>query len=245
MPTKSGVLGNTPSFQPSDRTVFSFLRLPRELRDAIYRHSIVDGNLGILKTSKVVNKEASELLSKYGVLRVNLGFTSRTNWVHLELKPKSSIQHVELSLSTGPGAQPIDSDLLLGFGGKDIIRESCLVTVNYGKEGSAPYNVDRDWVYQNLQHLNGFKKVVIKIVIEKHEFAEFEGFLTKERFAEIFPYESRLLRHHKESYERVGAFLEVGLGPAEFDDSVDGHCLEFQPLQPLSVDWKPVFDADY
>lgn len=236
MPIKSAVLENNLALQPSKQNVFPLLRLPRELRDAIYHHFILDGNIEILRISKAVNKEASELLSKHGILRVNLGFVDRTNWVDIGSKPKSAIQHVELRLSTGPGALPFDSDLLLGFGGNNVIRESCVVTLNYGKEGSAPYNVDRNWVYKNLQRLNGYKSLVVKIVIEKHEIAEFEGFLTNEQFSEIFPYESRLLRHHDESYKRVRAFLELGLGPAKYDDSVDGHCLEFHPLEPHSVD---------
>lgn len=244
MSIESAVLENTFSHQPLTRNVFPLLRLPRELRDTIYRHSIVDGNTVILRISKAVNEEASELLSKYGVLRVNLGFINRTNWVHLGSKPKSSIQHVELSLSTGPGALPFDSELLLGFGGSGVIRESCVVTLNYGKEGSAPYGVDRHWIYQHLQRLSGFKRLVIKIVIEKYKAAEFEGLLTEEEFSRTFPYESRLLKHHEESYKRVGGFLELGLGPAKFDNSVDGHCLEFHPLEPYPEDWSPGFEAD-
>lgn len=242
--TESAVVEKSSLLQPRKQNVFPLLRLPRELRDTIYRHAIAAGNTEVLRVSKLVKEEASEHLSKHGILRVNLGYVDRTNWVHLGSQPKISFQHVELRLSTGPGVPPFNSAVLSGLGGNEVIRKSCVVILNYGKEGSAPYSINRHWLYLHLQRLNGFKSLVVKIIIERYKFAEFEGLLTEEAFLRIFPYESRLLSHHRESYQRVRGFLELNLGPAKFDDSVNGHCLEFQPLEPLPDNWKHEFKVD-
>ena len=233
---------NSLLLQRSSQNDFPLLRMPRELRDKIYQHSIAAGNLEILRTSKLVNEEASELLSKHAVFRVILGFVDRVNWADLGSVPLSSVQHVELRLSTGPGALPFNLDVVSGFAGNQITRESCIVILNYGKEGSAPYNIKRHRLYLQLARLNGFKSLIIKIVIERYDAAEFEGLFTEEQLREIFPYESRLLTHHEKSYERVRKFLECSLGPGKFDNSVEGHHLEFHPLEPFPEDWNPVFE---
>lgn len=228
----------------SKDTPVSILDLPRELRDIIYRKSIAVGNLVILRVNKLVSEEASQLLLKHAVLRVDLGFVDRTNWVCLDRVPVASVQHVELQLNTGPGALPINEDVIAAFGGNQITRESCEVTLNYGKEGSAPYHVYRHRLYLQLAGLTVFKKLTVKIVVERYEYAEFRGLLSEEAFLRTFPYGTALLSHHRKSYEKVRRFLESSLGPAMFDDSVESHRLEFHPLQPIPDDWSPESEDD-
>ena len=236
------IVANSLLLQRSSQKNFPLLQLPRELRDKIYQHAIMAGNLEILRISKLVGEEASELLSKHAVLRVNLGFVDGADWGDLDPELLSSVQRVELRLSTGPGAFPFDLDVIAGFTGNQVTRESCVVILNYGKEGSAPYNVGRHRLYLQLARLNGFKSLVIKIVIERYDASEFLGLLTDMQFLAMFPYESRLLKHHEESYEKVRKFLECSLGPGKFDDSVEGHHLEFHPLEPVPEDWNPEFE---
>ncbi|KAL9133368.1 MAG: hypothetical protein Q9175_005451 [Cornicularia normoerica] len=228
----------------SKRNVFPLLQLPRELRDGIYRHSITAGNLGILRISKTVNEEASQLLSKHAVLRVNAGFVDRTNWSDLGPGAEVSIQRVEFRLNESSDALPYDYDIITRFAHRQVVRESCIVTINYGKDGSAPYHIERSLLFLSLGTLTGFKSVVVRVVVERHDASEFEGFLTEEKFRDIFPYDSRLVSHHKESYQNVQLFLELSLGPAKFDCSVEGHYLEFHPLDPIPDDWSPAFDLD-
>ena len=224
---------------PSTKIPVSFLDLPRELRDMIYRHSITAGNLEILRTSKLVSEEAIQLLSKNAIFRVNLGFPDREPPTNLALAPTTSAQHVEFRLDTSSAALPFNLSFISLFAGTLTPRESCLVTLNYGKEGSATHHIERDALFVILEGLIGFKSLVIKIVIERYEASEFEGLLTEEQFRETFPYESRLLLHHRASYQKVREFLECSLGPAKFDDSVDSHCLEFHPLGAFSENSDP------
>ena len=179
--------------QVSKRNVFPLLQLPRELRDGIYRHSITAGNLGILRISKTVNEEASQLLSKYAVLRVNAGFVDRTNWSDLGPGAEVSIQRVEFRLNESPDALPYDYDVIARFANRQVVRESCIVTINYGKDGSAPYHIERSLLFLSLGALTGFKSVVVRMVVERHEASEFEGLLTEEKFRDIFPYDLRLV----------------------------------------------------
>lgn len=224
---------------PSKKAIVSFLDLPRELRDMIYRSSVAAGYLGILSTSKLVNEEACQFLSTHAVLRVNMGWVNPTDWARLTSGPMNTPQHVEFCLDTGLDSFSIDIGAISEFTGKNMIRESCLVTVNNGKEGSATGNIQYDRLYLELHKLTGFKRVVVKIVIEKYTASEFEGLLTEEKFMEIFPYSTALLSHHVKSYEKVRWFLESSLGPAKFNDSVDGHCLEFHPLEPFPKNRNP------
>lgn len=224
---------------PSKKVPVSFLGLPRELRDMIYRHSIAAGNTEILRTNKLVSEEATQLLSKNAIFRVNLGFPDREPPTNLASGPITSAQHVEFRLDTSSAALPFDIDLIASFAGTHTTRESCLVNLNYGKEGSATYQIEHDALFVMLEVLTGFKSLTIKIVIERYEASEFKGLLTEEQFRETFPYESRLLSHHRESYQKVRGFLERSLGPAKFDDSVEGHCLEFHPLEALSENSNP------
>ena len=244
-PTEKTVVKNMPLHLTSKKNLSPLLQLPRELRDEIYRRSIAAGNLSILSLSKFVNAEASELLSKHAVLRVNLGFVNRTNWSQLGSASVATVRHLDLRLNTSPhGALPFNIDVISGFFDKQIIRESCIVMTNYGKEGSAP-NLDHSILYQQLARLHGFKKLVFKIVLERYEAAEFRGILTVEKFHELFPYDESLLQHHRQSYVKVKRFLEPTMGRGDFDDSVGGHCLEFHPLDSVPEDSNPEFQGDY
>ena len=38
--------------------------------------------------------------------------------------------------------------------------------------------------------------------------------------------------------------MQLSLGPAKLDDSVDGHSLEFHALEPYPGGWNPGFEVD-
>lgn len=227
--------------QSSERNIFPFLELPRELRDQIYRHSILTGNIAILGINKQVHEEASQLLSKHAVLRINLGFSDRTNWSKLSPASLAAMQRIDLRLKVSGDTIQLDEDVLLSLLDKKIIRESCVVTLNYGKEVEVPDYVHSSVLYRMLARLSGFKNLVFKIETERYEVAEFPR-MTEERFQKLFPYDLRLLKDHREAYVRVKRFFEDSLGPGRFDDGVEGHCLEFHPLELVPEGWRPEDD---
>lgn len=214
------------------------LQLPRELRNIIYQYSIAAGNLAILRTNKIVNEEASQLLPKHAVLRVNLGFPDRKNWGHLVSKSLHFVQRAELRLKTGQGATEFDIDVIRGLLDNQIPRESCVVTVYCGIEGSAPYSPHHTGLYLQVARLTSFKSLVVKIEIKMCESDNFNGPLAR-MFRSVFSYESSLPEHHEMDYVRVRNFLQISLGPARFDNSGAGHHLEFHPLEPVPKNWSP------
>lgn len=77
--------------------------------------------------------------------------------------------------------------------------------------------------------------MVFKIAIERYEPADFEAVISERSFHEIFHYDTHLLGYHEVGYMELQKYMQPSLGPAELDDSVEGHCLEFHPLEPLPV----------
>lgn len=244
MPTKKS-RARKKLVQLSKQKMFPLLRLPRELRDIIYRDAIAAGNLEILRTNKAVHGEASELLSQHAVFRMSFGFTT-SKPVDLPRGAEGSIQRVECQLNMCSSAFYYDHDIITRFAGKDVIRESCVVTLDYGKDAmAAPASYRYIKLFSQLARLSGFKDLVVVIPLERSDFGEFESFLIEDQFDGNFPYGSRLLKHHWGNYERVRRFLERGLGPGKFHDSVEGHHLEFRPLDPFPKDWKPRLEDGY
>ena len=219
----------------------SFLQLPRELRDPIYRDPIATGNFAILRLNKVINEEASQVLSKHATLRINLGFFNRTNWSELRSASVTPVvQHVDLRIKASSEALPFDLTIIAGLLNKQVIRESCMVTLDYGKEQGPNFtNFNRKTYYGHLARLGGFKKLVFKIVIDRYEYAEFQAVMSEKSFHEVFHYDTHLLGSHERSYQALQYYLEPNLGLAKVDDSVEGHCLEFHPLEPVSEGWNP------
>ena len=234
----------------NSRQNISFLQLPRELRDPIYRHSIVDGSFAILRLNKLINMEASQSLSEHAVYRINLGFLDRTNWSDFgSTFVTPVIQHVDLRIKAGSVCHPSDMTVLSGLWDKNVIRESCVIAIDCGKDPSAPCcSAFHSAIYRNLARLSNFKRLVVKIVTEQYEAVEFEGVFTADKFRKVFHYDTNLLNYHIKAYERVQSFLERHLGPAEFHDSVEGHCLAFRPLElgpdPPSAELEEDEDSD-
>ena len=217
----------------------SFLQLPREVRDPIYHHSIVAGNLAILRLNKVVREEASQLLAKHAALRINLGFANRTNWSELRSASVTPlVQYVDLRIKGTSDAIPFDITVISGLLGKQVVRESCIVTLNYGK-GEGPDDSIWKTLYRRLARLDGFKKVVFKIVMDRYELADFRAVMSEESFHEIFHYDTHLLGFHEHSYMDLQQFMQPLLGPAVYDDSLEGHCLQFHPLEPFPEGFYP------
>ncbi len=226
------------SLQSSKQSPFPLLKLPRELRDSIYRYAIAAGYICILRISKFVNAEASQLLSKDGVFRGNLDSFDRTDWSRILSGSISFIQHLDVSLFP-TNMCPSTFDIISSFTGSQIIRKSCVVTLNYFHKAFTPWNFRSRRLYCELRRLNVFESLVFKLAVGWYECVENRQHLIRERLHDVSADEPTMQKHHRESYLRLQKFMACKLGPAELDESLEGHGLKFHPLEPVPEGWCP------
>lgn len=225
-----------PSLASSGPRLFPLLHLPPELRLLIYGSLISAGDINIFRTSKHVHQEALQLLEKKALLRMNLGFTDRTSSASfpltgslnltgdLTIHAPSIIQHVEIRFNISPSLGTFYNfedytNVIKSFGGRDIARQSCTIILDLGLDHSANHHSAPDEVtfvqrnaWRAVTQLTGFKLLVLKFNSERD-------------------YELEELLSLLEDYETVRDHLEVHLGPALLDNSVEHHCLEFHPYE--------------
>lgn len=238
------------SLQSPNQTDFPLLKLPPELRLLIYKPLIAAGDLNIMRTSKLIHMEAADLLKKYGILRMNLGYTDRKSSAAFPLTwslsptgivtahATETIQNVEYHFNVASNvflvwSSPLDTytNLVKLFGGRDIMRQSCRIVLHIGRHGWAPDRscFVREPTLQALTKLTGFKTLIFRITNEwdhhTHHRVERFGIMaipTEKDYTHI-----TLL----EDYQSVRRVLEITLGPAILDLSLKGHCLEFHPSE--------------
>ncbi len=238
MDTKKAFAEKIPSSQLSKQDISRFLRLPRELRDIIYCDALSAGSLGILTVSKFIHQEASQLVSKHAVLRINLGFASRTNWSQLGSGSVASVQHLDLHINAR--SEQFSIGVISSLNGGLIVRKSGIITLHYSGRTALGY-ID-SWhnaYHRQLARLNGFESLTFVVAMERMPYAEWQHLMTEEEFHKTFDYDLKLTRRHRETYENLRRYLERLLGPAVFDRSVEGHCLRFRPLEPVPEGWSP------
>ena len=190
---------HNPLLKMSKRTVIPILQFPREIRDMIYSYTIADGTLEILRTNKRVHEEASPLVSKSGVLRVNLGFRNALQWSQLGTASVASIKHLELRLNLTKGAPRCRFELLSGFFDRQIKRGSCLVILDFGDlEGQLQYMEKEYHSFDPLARLAGFQsidfQVPTKFMVGQDRWVAMMA--TESYFKEILPYKFRLYQRY-------------------------------------------------
>lgn len=142
-------IGRTP--ETSSVTAFLLLRLPSELRLMVLKPLIANGDLGIMRTSKLMHREDADLLKRNGVFRVNLGYADRissTSFQCLSLtgqltnQASPGIQHTEFLFNVNNNiflawARPFEGyiNLIKAFGGRNITRQSCTISRYIGSAG--------------------------------------------------------------------------------------------------------------
>ena len=231
---------------------FPLLKLPPELRLWIYEPLIAVGDVNILRTNKLVNQEAGRMMRNNAVLRMSFGYPDRTSFAsfplagsinlarNLTIHATSFIQHVEFRFNMTAGGERSNffdtyTNLIKSFGGRDISRQSCTIILDLGLDYCVP---DEEWfeeetAWQAVADLTGFKVLVLKLsrerdhVFERH-FARVLGTL--------YGYTEDSLPHKwlLNEYKDIRETLEITLGPAFLNKSVEHHCLEFYPR-----DFKP------
>lgn len=225
---------------------FHLLGLPPELRLMIYRPLIRIGDLSILEVSKLVSQEAVPLLSKHGVLRVNVGRRYQTlvkidppfdltAGVTLSGRPTlialDYIQHVNFRIDMVNWVGPdVDLRFINYFEGNKITRESCVITISVNEFAEVPPLLDINKTYCVIAALTGFKVLMLKLECETH--AEAKAAIQKKYGLEVVQMgEERTGRLLLRRYEKVMTFLQTTLGPADFPNNVYRDSLRFRPVQ--------------
>ena len=153
------------SVPQAKQPIFPLPLLPRELRDEIYIHSISAGDLAILRLNKRTYTEASSLISKHGVLRINRGFADsdddRTVWSNRDSSQASLVQNLDLRLNATAAITdilPIHLENISRLFDPKIPRGLCRVTL-ICDSGAASYHAHIFRLCVHLRIFGQFEKV--------------------------------------------------------------------------------------
>ena len=240
------------SLEVSSPSNFPLLGLPSELRLLIYEALIAAGDLNIMRTNKLVHKEAENVLKKNAVLRMNFGYANRTSSASfpltgnlnftgaLKIHATPTIQHVELrfNLAAVQGYLryfDVYANLIKSFGGRDVARQTCTIYLDIevydsiSDEGTFA----RETAWQAITDLTGFKTLVVKI--RRQRDYRFEEQCLR-RLGHLLPQTGDSYPHKwlLDDYQTLCEILKITLGPAIQDKSLKGHHLKFHPS-----DFKP------
>lgn len=201
----------------------------------IYRPLIQAGDIDILCVSKLVSQEAVPLLSSVATLRVILGCPI-SGKVTLPLTAKITlsglftfaapnyIQNLDLLIDLVPLAGvSINAGLIQCFGGSQIARRSCQITIILGVSGLLPPTLEERKSYKAMADLTGFKTLTLKLEINKDNSIGDPA----SRRLESTPLITQAILLF--ACDGLSLYLAQTLGPAKVNDSSNGRYLSFQP----------------
>lgn len=236
-----------PALEFSSLTSSPLHKLPVELRLLVYGLLIAAGDLNIMRTSKLVHKEAADVLQKHAVLRMNFGFDDRRSLAsfpltasinlagNLTCQAPKYIQRIECRFDMASEDLQLDyfdayTYLIKSFGGREVPRELCTIFLDLGEFDltTIVFSFSREAPWQAITELIGFKTLVFKI--RRDLGPNFEEDCLQE-LGRLSPghgnsYSQRFLL---QDYQTLREDLMATLGPAILDKSVEDHGLEFHP----------------
>lgn len=152
--TASNIEAVETGYQPVsvDATFHPFLRLPAEVRCIVYEKIASTagrkrGRLNIFKTSKLVRTEGAETSARHCIFFLWFG-----RWGHFRvtapdrtrvigLKATKLFQNIELQLNVGGFESarrwPFDHRQIGYFGGSEVMRKSCQITLDTAKKDTS------------------------------------------------------------------------------------------------------------
>ena len=219
---------------------FPLLKLPPELRAIIFEPLIQAGDLSILRVSKLINQEASSLVKKVAILRINLNrrinrqmtidLTAKiTLYGHLTLTAPDYIQNLDICLDMlrRPGL-PVNTKLIPYFSGNQIARRSCRITILFGILGPVPKPLEENTTYRVIASLTGFRSLTLKLVYYEDE--KYEAAMLRRMNPLLITDDPDLTRKALlRDYKEVSKFLALNLGPAKLNNSLGEPYLSFEP----------------
>ncbi len=207
---------------PYDPTKPCYLfAIPRELRDMILGDVIASGHPKILRTSRKLHEEGTELLYKRGICRLNMDFTNYTAKFSLQKPIATLIQNVNIEIE--PTRQMDDRvwnqkvEIFRKFSGSSVSRKDCRVVLlfAYFKNSLNKVPYFKLWMHM-LQTLIGFSRITLEV--------RFRGRMSVSK-EEIWP------RWQMGMMEKAAQILRCAFGSCTWRDTVDSDriYLEFHP----------------
>ena len=153
-------------FTPFNTSPSILATLPREIRDMIYANLIEAGHLGLLRTSKAVCREATELLYKQGTCRLVLNFgvdNGPKKGFALKAPMAAAIQSLDVHIMVVDDSCR-DLHLFNFFRGPSVRRNRCRITLQVG--GYHPHGRSRKVVGAPLDLITtliGFRTLTVDI----------------------------------------------------------------------------------
>lgn len=265
--TTSGIEAAKTEHQPTTISpkFHYFLELPTEIRVLIYQEIVsIDyydnpGRLDIFKTSKQIRNEGAEASSRYCKFFVRFGWLAQPFEAPPTRKLTATrlIQDVTIAVNlrgidwgiTGDMQGPIDCKHIEYFGGSNIMRKSCRVTLWYGKNGYVSKDCASDLLFKALRKLTGFRTLLVKIISDQNRRIVSGGIIPLipvSQWASLQQWDPWAMNFCIMSIrnspkvdlytERVKAALEPALGPATLTIRGGG---ESQELLFHPFEWKP------
>lgn len=189
--------------------------LPREIRDIIYTDLVVAGELSILRTSKAVCQEMTQLLFKYGTCHVVLDMNRSKTEKEFTLTEvqASAIQDLHIRLFLVGDLDP-DPHLVRMFSDPSVTRQNCDITVEFCNQSPPWSNVQPD------------PPVRPKILDLFRALANFKTLTVRTRYLDS--------KHHLKVLQTFSDSLQVSLGRVSWHGKAKADCeaqyLEFHPF---------------
>ena len=228
------------------------LKLPPELRLQIYEPLMAAGDTNILRTNKLIHKEATDVLKSMAILRMNFSsnrlpseasfpLTGSLNLTGtLTYHAPADIQRIECHYwvdadSEKPHSFDKYTSLIQAFSGKEISRESCAIFLHLRPGGRIPslYTFHSETAWQAVIDLTGFRTLTFMIWRDGDTWHR-NPFPLGTPEADDYPSLNEAVNTHwllLKDYETVRAIWKHSLGPAVLDESIKGHCLKFHPSE--------------
>ncbi|KAL9102251.1 MAG: hypothetical protein Q9163_002587 [Psora crenata] len=145
---------------------FPFLLLPRTLQDRIATSMIQSGNLALIATCKALHRHLAPTINRSGICRMTVGPGNLVMVFPTVSKEQlRNIMNVSIQVLRVQSRHTYPSDrnsgLIKLFGGADIVRNKCDVTI-IGKPGET-FNSSRTFL-KDLGSFIGFKQVTFNMV---------------------------------------------------------------------------------
>ena len=213
--SKAGARSSNPISRES-----TLLTLPAELRAMIYDILGQTKELNILRASNDTYREAAYHIYNNIPYPIDVGYGPIAAPIRLETAELIQCVRIRARLDlTQGGIWPADSDVvgISSFSGSNILRRSCEITLDYGRDNFRPPRFGTPVLLKAIGTLTGFKQLTVRVV-----------YPDQCHFCNTHP---RTCIVHWTIFALVRCKLDRTLGPALFHSDQQDFRLEYHPSE--------------